>query len=72
MDRVLHACDENSGLIHDANLMPPNGIDDITPKTVVKKLKDEAFAAGVDWEQVARMRDAAEIPGIKGMDLQTE
>ena len=72
LDRVLRAGHEISGFIHDASLMPPNGIDDVTPKTVVKKLKEEAFAAGVDWEQVARMRDAAEIPGIKGMDLQTE
>jgi predicted hydrolase (HD superfamily) len=45
--------------------MPPNGVDDITPKTVVKKLKDEAFAAGANWEQVGRMRDAAEILGIR-------
>jgi len=34
--------------------MRPTGIDDIKPKSVVKKLKDKAFAAGVDREQVAR------------------
>jgi putative nucleotidyltransferase with HDIG domain len=54
LDRVLYACDEISGLIHAACLMRPNGIDDIKPKSVVKKLKDKAFAAGVDREQVAR------------------
>lgn len=53
LDRVLYACDEISGLIHAACLMRPNGIDDIKPKSVVKKLKDKAFAAGVDREQVA-------------------
>lgn len=54
LDRVLFACDEISGLVHAACLMRPNGIDDIKPKSVVKKLKDRAFAAGVDRAQVAR------------------
>lgn len=54
LDRVLYACDEISGLIYAACLMRPNGIDDIKPKSVVKKLKDKAFAAGVDRDQVAR------------------
>jgi predicted hydrolase (HD superfamily) len=34
--------------------MRPNGVDDIKPKSVVKKLKDRAFAAGVDRDQVTR------------------
>jgi putative nucleotidyltransferase with HDIG domain len=89
LDRVLYACDEISGLIHAACLMRPNGIDDIKPKSVVKKLKDKAFAAGVDRDQVARgieligldraehiqnviegMREAGEVLGIRGVDLQ--
>jgi len=53
MEKALYACDEISGLIHAACLMRPTGIDDIKPKSVVKKLKDKAFAAGVDREQVA-------------------
>lgn len=54
LDRALFACDELSGLVYAACLMRPNGIDDIKPKSVVKKIKDKAFAAGVDREQVAR------------------
>ena len=54
LDRVLFACDELSGLVYAACLMRPNGIDDIKPKSVVKKIKDKAFAAGEDREQVAR------------------
>ena len=49
----LQAALENSRgygdkVIHAACLMRPTGIDDIQPKSVVKKLKDKAFAAGVD------------------------
>ncbi|UCC24959.1 MAG: HD domain-containing protein [Gemmatimonadales bacterium] len=54
LDRVLFACDELSGLIYACCLVRPNGIDDLTPKSVVKKLKDKTFAAGVDRESVAQ------------------
>ena len=54
LDRVLYACDELSGLVYACCLVRPNGIDDLTPKSVVKKLKDKAFAAGVDRDDVAR------------------
>jgi putative nucleotidyltransferase with HDIG domain len=53
LDRVLYACDELSGLVYATCLMRPTGIDDIKPKSVVKKIKDKAFAAGVDRAQVA-------------------
>lgn len=54
LDRVLFACDELSGLVYACCLVRPNGIDDLKPKSVVKKLKDRAFAAGVDRDDVAR------------------
>jgi len=52
LDRVLYACDEVSGLVYACCLVRPSGIDDLTPKSVVKKLKDKTFAAGVSREQV--------------------
>lgn len=52
LDRVLYACDELSGLVYACCLVRPNGIDDLAPKSVVKKLKDKTFAAGVDRESV--------------------
>ncbi len=53
LDKVLCACDELSGLVYACCLVRPNGIDDLTPKSVVKKLKDRSFAAGVNREEVA-------------------
>jgi putative nucleotidyltransferase with HDIG domain len=54
LDKVLVACDELSGLVFATCLVRPNGIDDLAPKSVVKKLKDKTFAAGVSREEVER------------------
>jgi putative nucleotidyltransferase with HDIG domain len=54
LDRVLFACDELAGLVHAVCLVRPTGIDDLTPKSVTKKLKDRGFAAGVSREDVER------------------
>jgi putative nucleotidyltransferase with HDIG domain len=54
LDKVLVACDELSGMVVACCLVRPNGIDDLTPKSVVKKLKDRAFAAGVSRDEVDR------------------
>lgn len=52
LDKVLIACDELSGLVFATCLVRPTGIDDLNPKSVVKKLKDKTFAAGVSREEV--------------------
>jgi putative nucleotidyltransferase with HDIG domain len=61
LDRVLVACDELTGLITAASLVRPTGIDDLAPKSVRKKMKDRAFAAGVDRDEV---RHGAELLGV--------
>jgi putative nucleotidyltransferase with HDIG domain len=62
LDRVLYACDELTGLITATALMRPTGIDDLTPKSVKKKMKDSAFARGVSREDVRR---GTELLGIE-------
>ena len=54
LDKVLVACDELSGLVFATCLVRPTGIDDLKPKSVVKKLKDKAFAAGVHRDEVEK------------------
>ncbi len=65
LDRVLVACDELTGLINATALVRPTGIDDLTPKSVKKKMKDPTFAKGVSREEV---RHGIELLGI---DLDT-
>lgn len=54
LDKVLIACDELSGLVYATCLVRPNGIDDMKPKSVTKKLKDKTFAAGVSRDEVQK------------------
>jgi len=61
LDRTLLACDEITGLITATALMRPTGIEDMAAKSVRKKMKDKAFAAGVDRDEVRR---GAELIGV--------
>lgn len=52
LDRTLVACDELAGLINATALVRPSGIDDLTAKSVKKKMKDPTFARGVNREEI--------------------
>ena len=68
LDRHLVASDELSGLVYAACLVRPSGIDDLTPKSVTKKLKDKTFAAGVSREEVEK---GVELVGLeRGQHIQ--
>jgi predicted hydrolase (HD superfamily) len=62
LDRALVACDELTGLINATALVRPNGIDDLTPKSVRKKMKDPTFAKGVNRDEV---REGTALIGVE-------
>ena len=62
MERTLRAVDELTGFIVACSLVRPNGIADLEPKSVKKKMKDRSFAAAVDRDAI---RTAAESLGVE-------
>lgn len=54
MARALFAVDELAGFIGACCKVRPNGIADLAPKSVNKKLKDKAFAAAVSRSDIRR------------------
>jgi len=58
METHLFACDEISGFINAVTLVRPNGIKDLEPKSVIKRLKEKSFAANVNRDDI-----------YKGLDL---
>ena len=52
MDKALLACDELAGFVIACSLVRPEGIATLKPKSVKKKLKDKAFAAKVNREEI--------------------
>lgn len=61
MDKMLFAFDELSGFVHAYSLMRPEGYRGMEVKGVKKRLKDKAFAANVNREEIA---DAASRAGL--------
>lgn len=54
LDKVLFACDELCGFINACALVRPQRLEGLAPKSVEKRLKSPAFAAGVSREDVNR------------------
>ena len=52
LDRVLYACDDLSRLVYACCLVRRNGIDDLNPRFVARKLKDKVFARGLRRDAV--------------------
>ncbi len=66
MSKALFAVDELAGFIVACCKVRPNGISDLEPSSVKKKLKDKAFAAAVSREDIAK--GAAELGSVMGID----
>lgn len=63
MDKALFAVDELCGFIIAVALVRPSkSLSDVTPASVRKKMKDKAFARGVDREGIVRGAEELGIP----------
>jgi putative nucleotidyltransferase with HDIG domain len=54
MDKVLYACDELAGLIMACAMVRPDGLTGLRAKSVRKKMKQKAFAAAVNRDDIVR------------------
>jgi predicted hydrolase (HD superfamily) len=66
MAKALFAVDELAGFIVACCKVRPNGIGDLEPSSVKKKLKDKAFAAAVSREDIKK--GIAELGPVAGVD----
>ncbi len=62
MKKTLFACDELSGFVHACGLVRPEGLSTLEPRSVIKKLKQPSFAAGVHRDEVYA---GAELLGLE-------
>ena len=63
LEKTLWACDELSGFITAASLVRPSkSILDLEPASVVKRMKDKAFARGVSRDDLRKGADELGIP----------
>lgn len=70
MEKVLYAIDELTGLVAATALVRPSkSVMDVEAKSVRKKWKDKAFAAGVSREVIQK---GAEMLGVEVTDLITD
>jgi predicted hydrolase (HD superfamily) len=61
LDKALLACDELTGFVGACCLVRPGGIHTLEPKSVRKKMKDKAFAAKVEREEIAAGAELLEV-----------
>jgi len=69
LSKTLFAVDELSGLIMAMGYVRPNNLDDLAPKSVKKKLKDKAFAKGVNREDVRLGIEELEVDPTEHIQL---
>ncbi|HLW99960.1 MAG TPA: HDIG domain-containing protein [Candidatus Acidoferrales bacterium] len=63
LDRTLYACDELAGFLTACSLVKPGKtIFEVEPDSVMRKMKDKAFARGVNREDVRKGAEELGIP----------
>lgn len=62
-EKVLFACDEIAGFITAVTYVRPSkSIDEVEVKSVMKKMKDKAFARAVSREDIIKGAEGLEVP----------
>jgi predicted hydrolase (HD superfamily) len=63
LEKTLFACDEMSGFVTAASLVRPSkSILDLEPSSVIKRMKDKAFARNVSRDDLRRGAEALNLP----------
>src|SRR3989441_9225810 len=63
LEKTLFACDEMAGFVTAASLVRPSkSVLDLEPKSVVKRMKDKAFARGVKREDLLAGAELLSLP----------
>lgn len=63
LERTLFACDEMAGFVTAAALVRPSkSVLDLEPKSVMKRMKDKAFARAVPREDLVKGAEAIGLP----------
>jgi putative nucleotidyltransferase with HDIG domain len=63
LEKTLFACDEMAGFVTAASLVRPSkSVLDLEPKSVMKRMKDKAFARGVKREDLVAGAELLELP----------
>ena len=63
LEKTLYACDEMAGFVTAAALVRPSkSVLDLEPKSVIKRMKDKAFARAVPREDLVKGAEALGLP----------
>ena len=63
LEHTLFACDEMAGFVTAAALVRPSkSVQDLEPASVIRRMKDKAFAKGVNRDDLRRGADELGIP----------
>jgi len=63
LEQTLYACDEMSGFVSAASLVRPSrSILDLEPASVVRRMKDKAFARNVSRDDLRRGAEELQLP----------